>query len=94
MSISGEDRNIKLWDFFNWECILNLHSIYKYGLIFSSCFLNEVDEYIVTCCSDDQSSINIYDFSGSFIKSLNDSNQKTLFIDSIIDNSKNYIMNI
>ena len=94
MSISGE-QNLKLWDFYNWECILNLKSIYKFGLIFSSCFLNEDNkDYILTCGSADQSEIKIYDFSGVFIKLINNSSEKTLFIDSIFDkiNSKTYII--
>ena len=93
MSISGENRNIKLWDFVNWECILNLSSIYKVGLIFSSCFLIENNnEYIIICGSSNESEIKIYDFSGVYIKSLNDSKEKALFIDCIIENFKIYII--
>jgi len=41
MSVEGYERNIKLWDFMNWNCILSLSSIYRSGLIFSSCFIEE-----------------------------------------------------
>ena len=95
MSISGDNRNIKLWDFLNWECILNLSSIYDYGLIFSSCFLNEENElYIITCCSSDDCEIKIYNLLGNNIKVINDSKEKALFIDCVTDkiNLKKYII--
>ena len=95
MSISGDDKNIKLWDFKNWDCILNLPFIYKYGLIFSSCFFIENNkEYILSSGSADQSQIKMFDFSGNFIKIINNSEQKTLFIDYLYDEkiSKYYII--
>ena len=39
MTISCADRNIKLWDSFIWECILDLKDIYNEGFIYSSSFL-------------------------------------------------------
>lgn len=96
MSIAGEKNNIKLWDFSNWSCIINILNIYEFGLLFSSCFLNEnnIDDSILTSSSSSENGIKIYDFSGNFIKLINGSNDKTLFIDSFYDeiNSKLYII--
>lgn len=95
MSISGENQNIKLWNFLNWECIFNLSSFYKFGSINFSCFLNEDDkDYIIISDNSDKTEIKIYDFSGCFIKSITDSQDKTLFIDCIQDKikTKNYII--
>ena len=95
MSISGDNLNIKLWNFLNWECIFNLSKIYKFGSINSSSFLNEdSQDYIVISGNSDKSEIKVYDFSGYFIKSINDSQEKTLFIDCIKDKiqTKNYII--
>jgi len=41
MSVSCEDRNIKLWDINKCECIINLVNFNQNGLIFSACFLKE-----------------------------------------------------
>ena len=83
MSIEGTKNNIKLWDFMNWNCILNLSSIYDSGLIFSSCFIEENNKiYIITSCSTNSEEIKIFDFSGIFIKSIQDSKEKTLYVDN------------
>ena len=95
MSVEGFEKNIKLWDFKNWNCILNLSSIYRSGLIFSSCFLEVNNKnYIITSSSSENEEIKIFDFSGIFIRSLNDSKEKTLFIDNLFlkKNDKLYII--
>lgn len=96
MSISATGRHIKIWNLLNWECILSLFPFYDEGLICSSCFLkdNNNHEYIISCCSSEESEIKIYDFSGNYIKSLHDSKQKDFFIDNIKDkkNSSIYII--
>ena len=95
MSVEGYERNIKLWDFMNWNCILSLSSIYRTGLIFSSCFIEENDKnYIITSCSSENEEIKIFDFSGIFIKSLKDSKEKTLYVDILFlkKNDKLYII--
>ena len=79
MSVEGYERNIKLWNFMNWNCILCLSSIYRSGLIFSSCFIEENNKnYIITSCSSEDEEIRIFDFLGIFIKSIKNSKEKTL----------------
>ena len=95
MSIEGTKNNIKLWDFMNWNCILSLSSIYDSGLIFSSCYIEENNKnYIVTSCSTNSEEIKIFDFSGIFIKSIQDSKEKTLYVDNFFSkkNNKTYII--
>ena len=49
MSISCSDRNIKLWNTDNWECILDLKNIYNEGFIYSSTFLDDNNNnYLIT----------------------------------------------
>ena len=96
ITTSGANQNIKLWDFYNWECILDLPYIYNSGLIFSLCIFNENNkqDYIITCGSSDLAEIRFYDFSGNYIKSIDNSSEKTLYIDYIFDKniSKYYII--
>ena len=98
MSISCEDNNIKIWDVNNWECILNLTNINKIGYLYSSCFLKQNNDiYIITsnCYNNGKSeSMKIFDFKEQKIKEINNSNEKTYFIDTYNDNiiSKNYII--
>ena len=50
ISISSNDNSIKLWNIYNFECILNLNDIYKEGWLLSACFLNDNNQiYIITC---------------------------------------------
>ena len=45
MSISGDNNNIKLWNFLNWDCILNLKNVNQIGFLESACLLNVENNY-------------------------------------------------
>ena len=100
LSISCDDRNIKLWDVNNWECLLNISNIYNNGFIYSSCFINDNNNnnnYILTSNYNlygDSEQIKVYDFNGQKIKEIEGSNECTSFIDAYYDikKSKNYII--
>ena len=98
MSISFRDNNIKIWNVKNWECILDLPQVNNNGFLDSACFLNEYNQtYIITsnCYWGGYSEqIKVFDFQGNKIKEINNSNDKTYFIDSFFDNitMKNYII--
>jgi hypothetical protein len=71
------------------------------GRLYSACFLNDNNNnqiYILTSNGNDQSinyePIKIYDLNGKKIKEINNSNEKTHFIDTYYDNnlSKYYII--
>lgn len=96
MSISGEKKNIKIWDAFIWNCILDLTYKYPYGLLFSSCFFNDgKNDYIIICTHLDNSPINVYDFSGKLCKEIKDSKDDCFFIDYFYEKKKSvyYIIN-
>jgi len=86
LSISCKNNNIKLWNFNNFECLLNIENIYNGGFIFSACFLNDNNHiYIIT------SNYKIDYFSFEYIKVFNLNGQKINQIDHSEENS-NYIM--
>ena len=97
LSISDKDNNLKLWNNQNWECLLNYKEINNSGNLYSACFLNDNNQiYILTSNYNNENSepIKIYDFNGNKIKEINNSNEKTFFIDCYNDSalSKNYII--
>jgi WD40 repeat protein len=102
MFIIGIKNCIKIWDAYNWECILELKNIYKEGNIYSSLILNDNiknDLYIITSnCTlfKDSQPLKIYDLKGNFIKDIPDSNSKTFFLDIFHDirHSKKYIISV
>ena len=102
MSISAENRNLKIWDACKWECILTLVKIYNYNLmLLSACFLNDNNNiYIITSHYNKSydNKINdlmkVYDLTGKKIKNIRNSLYSSYFIDTYYDNkkSKNYII--
>ena len=96
MTISCADRNIKLWDSFIWECILDLKDIYNEGFIYSSAFLEFSNEnYIITSNYNYYNSpgcIKVYDFKGNLIKEISSSNENTSYIDTYHEGEKDFII--
>ena len=99
LSISAFDNNIKLWNFYNFECLLNIEKINKDFWIYSSCILKDNNEnYIITSntypFNHQFDPIKVFDFKGIKIKEINGSNENIFFIDSYYDInlSKNYIL--
>ena len=86
MSISADDRNIKIWNINNSECLLNIKNIYNNGFLYSACFLNDNNQnYIITSICDFPSPIKVFDFNGIKIKEINDSCDDTGLIDIYYD---------
>ena len=98
MSISYKDNNIKIWNAYNWDCILNLINVNNQGFLYSSCFMKkDKDIYIIT--SNDNSNkivdpIKVFNLRGIKIKKINRSKTSTVFIDSFYDylSDKYYIL--
>ena len=91
------NNNIKIWDIFNLNCILEIKKINENGdkFIFSACFLkNNHEIYIVTSNCEHHDSIKIFNLKGQKIKEIENSNGQTKFIDSYYENklSKNFII--
>ena len=91
ISISSDDNNIKLWNINNWNIICNIKNINSKGSLHSACILNLKDikkDYIITSNDNYNNSelIKLFDFNGIKIKEINDSNNRTFFIDTFYDN--------
>ena len=89
----AENNNIKIWNFYNIECIINIEKIYKEGYICSACLLYEKNQHYViesNCNLHGNSElIKVFDLNCNKIKEINDSNYKSYFIDSFQDSKTN-----
>ena len=99
LTISGYKCKIKIWNFKNVECILNLTEIYDYlkSMIYSACFLEDkTNIYIITSFNLGCDKLKVFDLEGNFIKEVNDEKKETnnFFIDIYKDkkSSKDYII--
>ena len=100
--IVGIKNCIKIWDAYDWECILIIKDIYEEGNIYSSLLINDTinhDIFLITSnCTlfKDSQPLKIYDLKGNFIKEISDSKSKTFFLDIFDDikNSKKYIISV
>ena len=98
-SISLHDNNIKIWNFNNLECILNIN--YRIGNFFlnlnSVCFLNNGKDIhlIVSSINMPQNQlIHIYNLRGEKIKEINNNKLRNYFVGTFYDDKflKNYII--
>ena len=98
LTLSNNDNNIKIWNINNWECLINIENINQSCDLYSACFLKDKNNnYIVTShyhWGGQSEPIKIFDLNGIKIKEINDSKDKTLFIDTYYDkiNCKIYII--
>ena len=89
---------LNIWNFNNWELILNLSKINKMGLLSSACFLYYNEEcFIVTSNSNygvGTEKIKIFNLKGEKKKEINNSNEDSLFINTYYEEelSKTYII--
>ena len=96
LTISDTIKNIKVWDVKNMDCLVNIRKAYEHGFLFSACFL--IDEqnkmnYIISV-NYDKEFIKIFDFEGKMVDSINNSEDKSLLVDSFKDTylNKYYII--
>ena len=98
ITISADDNNIKLWNIVNLELLVDIQNVNKDGLLYSSCFLNNNPQIYIISSNYDYSGncepIKVFDFNGKYIKEINNSEDKTYFIDSYHDEKSdiNYII--
>ena len=99
ISISCKDNNIKLWNVYNLELIKNIENVNKEGELDSACFLTDNNRNYIISCNDIEDKkfsepIKVFDFNGQKTKEINNSNERSFFIDSYYDkkNNKNYII--
>ena len=97
ISLSAFNNNIKLWNIKQWECIYNFENVNNIGFLYSACFFNiKNNNYIFSSNFNfaECEFIKMFDFNGNKINEINDSNEKTYFIDIYYDKyfNKNYII--
>ena len=99
ISLSKSDNNLKLWNINNFECLLNIRKIYELSFLSSALLLKDNNKMIIITSSyyfdkNDNQFIKLFDLNGNLLKTLNDSNYNTSFIDSYYDNklSKTFII--
>ena len=98
ISISDRDNNLKLWNINNCECILEIQHANNNGFLCSACLLSENENiYIISSnCNmhGETEKIKVFDLKGQIISQINESNEKTYFIDSFYDkiNKKMYLI--
>ena len=89
ISISDRDNNLKLWDINNCECILNIAHANNNGFLCSAYIINENNNIyaISSNCNmmGESEKIKIFDLEGKIINQINDSNEKTYFLDTFYD---------
>ena len=94
ISVSGAQNSIKIWELKNYESIINIEDNVKNGYINSACILNDNGQNFIIADNIGSEPIKIFDMEGSKIKELNESNEKSFFIDNYYDYNlcKNYIV--
>jgi hypothetical protein len=95
ISVSNVSNDIKIWNLSNYECILHIENIIKKGYLNSAFILNDNNINYVISDSLGTDPIMVFDYKdGSKIKEINDSNEKSFFIDNYYDKRKsvNYII--
>ena len=98
LSVSSLDRNIKLWNINDFQCLYDYKNVYNDGYLYSVCFLKKDDLTFIAASKNnfpgDSENIKIFDLNGNKIIEIKESNDNTIFIDSYYDiqNSKNYII--
>ena len=99
LSISANDNNLKVWNIYNFEILLNLKNVNNYGKLYSACFLNNNNQIFIITMTYEDSMINenkpikIFDLKGKKLDEICES-KEGVFIDSFNDNKnkKNYII--
>ena len=94
ISVSGVANNIKIWDLKDYECIVNIEDNIKNGYINSAFIINDNKKNYIIVDNIGSDPIKVYDFDGDKINEINDSNEKSFFIDYYFDKktAKNYII--
>lgn len=96
MSISYKDSNLKIWNFINWTCLINIPNKYSSGYLYSACFLNKQNNYYFVTSNFEESkfadSIKVYDYDKKIYKIINGSEFNVSFIKVFYTNEETYII--
>ena len=76
MSISADNKEIKIWNINTIECLFTLEKIFSVGQVYSACFLEDNNQIFVIACHNcnfgTPEAIKVYDLDGKKIKELDD----------------------
>ena len=98
LSISPKDNNIRVWNIYNYECLVNLKNIYNQGEVRSACFLNDKNKiyilssnYFYSDSDENQKPkpIKVYNLRGEYVESIIETKDNTCFIDIFDDEKSN-----
>ena len=94
---TSTNNNVKLWRINDWECLLNIERVNKDGNLLSACFLIQNNQINILTSNDlGYESIKVFNLNGNKIKEINNSKDRTNYIDVYYDNhnysSKFYIL--
>ena len=98
MTIYPMDKNIRIWNVKNWECLLFINNAFAESILYSACFYNKNNQiYIVASnCNyfGESEQTKIFDLHGNKIKEINDRDDAILIIEIYYDkkNRKDYII--
>ena len=102
LSVSSKDRNLKVWNLYDFQCLFDIKDIYKYGKMYTACFVNDKDNiylipgnYKYKIRNEYQKELlKVFNLEGEIIKEIKNSYIQALSIESYFDNasSTNYIV--
>ena len=102
ISISSKENNIKIWHFQKFDCLANIENlnntiiknINKVNYYLSASFINENNKIYIITGNDRSEPLKIFNIKGKKIKEINNSLNKTVFIDTYYDKrlAKNFII--
>lgn len=89
------DRNIKLWDFPDFNCLLSIEKAHRESFIFSLSILPfSNDNFILSSSGSDWENIRVWDTRGNKVREILDSKERTGIIDTYYcsENDISYII--
>ena len=96
LTVSDQLKNIKVWDVKNLDCLVNIRKAYENGFLFSACVLVEQQSKInyIISVNHNHEFIKIFDFEGKLINTINNSQDKSVLVDTFYDGykKKSYII--
>ena len=91
LSIADKIKNIKIWNFKDFTCIVDIENVYFDGFLFSSCFL--IDEihkknYIISINYNSEP-LKVFNFEGKSIKIIDNTENKSYMVDTFFNSYQN-----
>lgn len=91
-------NDIYIWNFKNWQNLIQIYGVNKAGALYSSCFyeFNNIIYILTTnmCWQGEYSNIKVFDLQNKKMKEIPNSNERAIYIDTYYDSNfdKNFIV--